>query len=347
MQTSESRVESRGAVGLLQQPPVARYPVYQTPPGKNSPVGPVGVTHALPGSFCDETVNLSWNKAATVVPFVARESTAILTDMAAGGVLHLRRSAPSARLVCLGMEGNTSVQGLNGITLILPGRMEVLSAEPSLIFRSRLGSRGIVLLVPREKLRLKPRFSGPRRSNPSEQSLPISLNPDGGSLAAGLLRDCVAGIAAQIADGGDRQQIERAGALVAVLLRETLSETHTADEAMEDGSIPWYVAAAEQHLRRQVSNSLSVKDLARAAGVSPRTLHDGFRKHRRTSPMKLLRAQRMQMVRKELTEPDKTRNVTDSALKWGFNHLGRFSAYYLTQFGEKPSETLRVSRTRR
>jgi len=52
----------------------------------------------------------------------------------------------------------------------------------------------------------------------------------------------------------------------------------------------------------------------------------------------------MTAAREELTRPGPTTTVTDVALKWGFNHLGRFSGFYTRQFGEAPSETLRVAR---
>ena len=34
-------------------------------------------------------------------------------------------------------------------------------------------------------------------------------------------------------------------------------------------------------------------------------------------------------------------SVTDAATRWGFQHLGHFSASYRRQFGETPSETLK------
>jgi AraC-like DNA-binding protein len=34
-------------------------------------------------------------------------------------------------------------------------------------------------------------------------------------------------------------------------------------------------------------------------------------------------------------------SVTDIALRWGFNHLGRFSQLYRERYGEKPLATLR------
>jgi AraC-like DNA-binding protein len=33
--------------------------------------------------------------------------------------------------------------------------------------------------------------------------------------------------------------------------------------------------------------------------------------------------------------------VADVAFRWGFNHLGRFAAFYRTRYGVPPSRTLR------
>lgn len=32
-------------------------------------------------------------------------------------------------------------------------------------------------------------------------------------------------------------------------------------------------------------------------------------------------------------------SITDIAMRWGFNHLGRFSAMYKKRFGESPRQT--------
>jgi len=294
-------------------------------------------------SFRDGEFDLAWNRTATITPLVQSELVYFLADLAAGGVFQVRHLNPSAHLLYLGLEGNASVQG----SLILPGHIQVRSTGTPLAIRSRLGARGIAVLIEKEKIRIGRSVARGRHCGSSLDVIPISLAPGNGSLPTRLLRDCLADIAFQLAGGQDPRQLERAGVLMRILLKEAVAEEVSSGGTMKGGSIPWYVAAAEQELLRRASDPLSVTDLARTTGVSPRTLHDGFRKHRGVSPMKMLRMKRMQMVRKELTKPDDSTNVTDAALKWGFNHLGRFSAYYVAQFGERPSETLRLSRTRR
>jgi len=57
--------------------------------------------------------------------------------------------------------------------------------------------------------------------------------------------------------------------------------------------------------------------------------------------MRHLMEVRMARVRDELSEgrlPGET--VRDVALRWGFSHLGHFSARYRQRYGELPSQTL-------
>ena len=59
--------------------------------------------------------------------------------------------------------------------------------------------------------------------------------------------------------------------------------------------------------------------------------------------MSYLRDARLDRVRAELADLTGAPGVkvTEVAMKWGFHHLGRFSAAYRQRFGESPSETLR------
>jgi transcriptional regulator GlxA family with amidase domain len=85
--------------------------------------------------------------------------------------------------------------------------------------------------------------------------------------------------------------------------------------------------------------------LARAAGVSVRSLTRGFQALRGYGPMAAVRAARLQRVRLQLLEAAPSVTVTDAATRWGFFHLGRFPGLYAAQFGERPSETLRRVRS--
>lgn len=81
--------------------------------------------------------------------------------------------------------------------------------------------------------------------------------------------------------------------------------------------------------------------LCREIGTSPRKLEYCFRDVLGISPHKYLRAVRLNGVRRELKRRDAAPvRVHDIAARWGFWHMGAFSAEYKQQFGELPSVTL-------
>lgn len=91
-------------------------------------------------------------------------------------------------------------------------------------------------------------------------------------------------------------------------------------------------------MERHLAEPLTLDQLAAAAGVSPRTLHNLAAQHWGTTPMRALRDLRLDHARRALLASTPA-NVTDVALACGFGHAGRFSAYYARRFGESPSET--------
>jgi AraC-like DNA-binding protein len=108
------------------------------------------------------------------------------------------------------------------------------------------------------------------------------------------------------------------------------------------GRVPEYVRRAERYLLDHVTDeSVSIADVASAAVVSTRTLHDGFKRSYGVAPLAWLRAERLERVRRDLlsTRPGEVR-VTDVATRWGFQHLGRFCVAYRRRFGETPTQTL-------
>lgn len=82
--------------------------------------------------------------------------------------------------------------------------------------------------------------------------------------------------------------------------------------------------------------------LARAAGVSERTLQLTFRNDLDTPPTDYLRDVRLRRAHDDLRAADPgSATVAEIAARWGFLHLGHFSARYGRKFGESPSQTLR------
>ncbi|NQX26657.1 AraC family transcriptional regulator [Microbacteriaceae bacterium VKM Ac-2854] len=99
---------------------------------------------------------------------------------------------------------------------------------------------------------------------------------------------------------------------------------------------------ALEFLHHHAHEPITPADAARAAGLHTRTLQTSTRHHLGVSPSSYLRGIRLLRVRSDLIEgtPDSC-SVSDVAHRWGFGHLGRFSAAYRARFDERPCDTLR------
>jgi AraC-like DNA-binding protein len=110
---------------------------------------------------------------------------------------------------------------------------------------------------------------------------------------------------------------------------------------------PWQVRTVEEFIFANADQPLSLGNLAVIGGVSARSLQLTFRRHRGCSPMEFLRRIRFERVRDELLHPIHDTTVTSAAIRWGFLHLGRFSAEYRARFNETPSATLHGAASRK
>ncbi|MEO0410304.1 MAG: AraC family transcriptional regulator [Pseudomonadota bacterium] len=129
------------------------------------------------------------------------------------------------------------------------------------------------------------------------------------------------------------------------LMLATLDHSYSADiNALDQAPppAPYYIRRAEQYIRANATETITIADLVQASGVSTRSLHAGFKRFRRTSPMTYLRNYRLDLARDALlAAARRDKSVTDVALDCGFNHLSKFARDYHLRFGEKPSETRR------
>ena len=82
-------------------------------------------------------------------------------------------------------------------------------------------------------------------------------------------------------------------------------------------------------------------ELARCANVSERSLYNGFKDFRDTTPIKYITDLRLRRVREDLCRSKHTTKIAEIAAKWGFSHQGAFAKAYREKFGETPSVTLR------
>jgi AraC-like DNA-binding protein len=100
---------------------------------------------------------------------------------------------------------------------------------------------------------------------------------------------------------------------------------------------PRNLRRALSYIEAHLAEPMTLGDVAQASGCSARTLNDTFQEHLAVSPMTRVRQLRLDRVHAELL--DSTVSVTEAAYRWGFTHLGRFSAAYHERFGELPSQT--------
>jgi AraC family transcriptional regulator, ethanolamine operon transcriptional activator len=104
------------------------------------------------------------------------------------------------------------------------------------------------------------------------------------------------------------------------------------------------VIRAEKYLRASSHAPVRLSKVSRIIGVSERGLRNAFYGVRGMSPTQYMRRERLNSVRRVLSERSQTPpTVTDVAIDHGFYQLGHFAAAYRKAFGEAPSDTRRAS----
>ncbi|WP_181138727.1 AraC family transcriptional regulator [Streptomyces sp. Ru73] len=104
---------------------------------------------------------------------------------------------------------------------------------------------------------------------------------------------------------------------------------------------PRPVKRAVDAMQADPAHPFTVRELARLAGVGPRSLQAGFKQHLETTPMAYLRRLRLERAHADLVRFGPAVSVTEVAGRWGFTHLGRFAAAYQSRYGRLPSQAHR------
>jgi AraC-like DNA-binding protein len=94
-----------------------------------------------------------------------------------------------------------------------------------------------------------------------------------------------------------------------------------------------------ERVRAPDPGDVSLDALCAALGTTRRTLQLAFQEHFGVNFGLMARAIRLRRVREALRTGDIS--VSDAAFRHGFEHLGRFAAYYRGFYGENPSTTRR------
>lgn len=108
--------------------------------------------------------------------------------------------------------------------------------------------------------------------------------------------------------------------------------------------LPRDVKKALELMKADPAGRRSIGELAAACGVARRTLQKHFRLFLGRTPGEVLRELRLERVRQELLQARPDASVTESAMRHGIVHFGRFAADYRKRYGETPSATIRRRR---
>ena len=171
----------------------------------------------------------------------------------------------------------------------------------------------------------------------------LSKKPDDATVAR--LRHLLATVHESVAaapSAFDHPAAQRA--LEDALLLETMNMLSTAQPC----DIGWNTAKRKRTVERasemmlaRLDRPLSVLDVCKVVGASPRKLGYCFQEVLGTSPMHYWRAMRLNRVRRDLKQCGPHAGVYDIAVKHGFWHFSQFSLDYKRHFSELPSTTLR------
>ncbi|WIB34341.1 AraC family transcriptional regulator [Curtobacterium sp. MCSS17_005] len=102
-------------------------------------------------------------------------------------------------------------------------------------------------------------------------------------------------------------------------------------------------ARAEAFLLEHARESITVSDIADAAGLSVRGVQAAFNRHHGITPLAYLRRIRLLLAREQL-QAETDWSIADVARWAGFAHLGRFAGAYRAEFGELPRHTKQIAR---
>lgn len=98
-----------------------------------------------------------------------------------------------------------------------------------------------------------------------------------------------------------------------------------------------------ERLYGHMDAKISIEGLAEQYKVSERTLQNAFTSLFGFTPKHFLQLMKLNHVHHELRESSVANSsVSRIAIKWGFAHMGSFSQYYSSLFGQNPSVTLQT-----
>ncbi|MBY4611327.1 AraC family transcriptional regulator [Rhizobium sp. 9T] len=275
--------------------------------------------------------------------FVSAGDLAI-ADCAYEGAISLRREAPSGKVIIfLPVEGDAIFNVGQEAIHSVPGRATILAAGRATGARLLGRRRHLGLFVDQARINAHLTRMFERTITGDADFHPYIDLTAGPGL---LLQQLVTNLHRGLGGGGLLQESPLAVSALCdatiYLLLENFPHRYSNELALPaPAPAPRHVKWAIDFMHAHIAEPISLSEIATAARVSIRTLQQGFRQFRNTTPIAYLHEIRMVAARRDLLESGAKQAVADIALRWGFTHLGRFAAEYRKRFGELPSQTLR------
>jgi AraC-like DNA-binding protein len=116
---------------------------------------------------------------------------------------------------------------------------------------------------------------------------------------------------------------------------ERLSRPQTA-------AAPVNVKRAEEFMRGNAREPLTIEVIASAAGCSVRALQSAFRRFRGATPTVALQRIRLEAAREEMLRGERAQSLARIAAEHGFSNPSRFAQLFRRTYGAYPSEALKT-----
>ncbi|MBY3395683.1 AraC family transcriptional regulator [Rhizobium laguerreae] len=276
--------------------------------------------------------------------FVSVGDEVTVADCTYEGTILIRREAPSDRMIVfMPMEGNASFEGMREQIYSVPARGTILEAGRAAGARLFGPRRHFGLFVDQAKIVSHLTHMFERTISGDIDFHPHIDLTNGPGL---VLQQIVSSLHRGLSGDGPLQRAPLAVSSLCdaaiYLLLESCPNRYSNELALPaPAPAPRHVKWAIDFMQEHIAEPISLSDIAMAAKVSVRTLQQGFRQFRNTTPMSYLQDLRMAAAHRDLLESDARQAIADVALKWGFMHPGRFAAEYRKRFGQLPSQTLK------
>ncbi|MBX6387633.1 MAG: AraC family transcriptional regulator [Frankia sp.] len=282
--------------------------------------------------------------AATMHGARLREVSLLHVDLAVAVELEIAASGPYVA-VHMPMNGRTVVETAGTSVEATPIRAAVTSPGAPVTMRFDHDSPHLVVRIERDALeRHLTRLLGRSLDHPVAFAAEMDLTSDAAvrwHAAVQLLHTEVFHPGSLVRQGIGFGPLEEFLMSTLLLLQPSNYQQQLVLQRKQPGRRA--VRLALGYIEEHLSEPITMADLAAAAQVSVRSIQEGFRDELGVSPTAYIRDRRLERARADLVDAEPADGVTVSevAYRWGFNHLGNFSALYRHRFGESPSQTLR------